>query len=79
MREAIQKDIDTGSFYMKTAIANKQHVITKNVFAEFTVSKFRFLHEAAVASEDDVLGRSKKPKKSPPLQSLLRRELLSLF
>lgn len=60
MREARQKDTNSGSFDVKTAIANKQPVITKNIFSQFKVSKLRFLYKAAIASGEDVLGRSKK-------------------
>lgn len=60
MREARQKHTDSGSFDMKTAIANKQPVITKNIFSEFEVSKLRLLYKASIASAEDVLGRSKK-------------------
>lgn len=60
MREARQKDNNSGSFDVKTAIANKQPVITKNIFFEFKVSKLRFLYKAAIASGEDVLSRSKK-------------------
>lgn len=59
-REARQKDSDSGSFHLKTAIANKQPVIAKNIFSQFKVSKLRFLYKAATASGEDVLGRSKK-------------------
>lgn len=48
---------------MNTATANKQLLITKNIFFEFRVSKLRFLYKAATAS-GDVLGRSKKIPKT---------------
>lgn len=58
---------------MKTAPANKQLVITKNIF-EFRVSKLKFLFKAATAS--DVL-RSKK--KENQLYSLCSEENSSLI
>lgn len=48
---------------MKTVIANKQPVTTKNIFSEFKVSKLGFLYKAAIASGEDVLGKLKKKKK----------------
>lgn len=60
MREARQKDTDSVSFHLKTAISNKQPVIARNIFSEFEVSKLRFLYKAATASGEDVPGRSKK-------------------
>lgn len=76
MREARQKDTESGSFDMKNAIANKQPVITKNILSEFKVSKLRFLYKAVIASGKDVLVRSKK-KTTPEALSLFRRQFLS--
>lgn len=59
LRGTRKKDTDAASFDMKTAITNKQLVITKNIFFDFTVSKLVFLYKAATAS-GAVLGRSKK-------------------
>lgn len=74
MREARQKHTDSGSSDMKTAIANKQPVITKNIFSEFELRKLRLLYKASIASGEDVLGRSKKP----PLQAVFVQKTIPL-
>lgn len=50
LRGARKKVTDSASFDMKTAIANKQLVITRTIFFELRVSKLMFLYKAATAS-----------------------------
>lgn len=78
LRGAREKDADSASFYIKSAIANKQLVITKNIFFEFRVSKLMFLYKAATVS-GAVLGRSKKKNKESQLYSLCSEDNSSLI
>lgn len=63
---------------MNPAIANKQLVVSKNIFFVFRVSKLRFLYKAATAS-GDVLGRSKKILKTNSAVFVQKTILLSFL
>lgn len=63
LREAREKDADAASLDMRTAIANKQLVITKNIFFEFRGSKCFYIRQL-LHQELYWVGLKKKKKKT---------------